>query len=144
MSQQPDTIITLLNQQQAQLDALLLLLSNELTALTQRDAAQLDLLVEQKSDLLQKIATLDQTLAQFPELASFRSQDWFIEQVTQMDKTLAACKQQTQINQQVVEQSQLTLQRLKNELLGAQGKSGLTYTSKGQPAVDNKGPGIKA
>ncbi|OYW91122.1 MAG: flagellar biosynthesis protein FlgN, partial [Alishewanella sp. 32-51-5] len=124
MSQQPDTIITLLNQQQAQLDALLLLLSNELTALTQRDAAQLDLLVEQKSDLLQKIATLDQTLAQFPELASFRSQDWFIEQVTQMDKTLAACKQQTQVNQQVVEQSQLTLQRLKNELLGAQGKSG--------------------
>lgn len=144
MSQQPDTIITLLNQQQAQLDALLLRLSNELTALTQRDPAQLDLLVEQKSDLLQKIAALDQTLAQLPELARFRNQDWFIEQVTKMDATLAACKQQTQVNQQVVEQSQLTLQRLKNELLGAQGKSGLTYTSKGQPAIENKGPGIKA
>ena len=49
MSQQPDNIITLLNQQQAQLDALLLLLSNELTALTQRDAVQLDVLVEQKT-----------------------------------------------------------------------------------------------
>ena len=125
-------------------DALLLLFSIEITALTQRDAVQLDVLVEQKSDLLQKIATLDQTLAELPELESVRGQDWFIQQLAQMDTTLAACKQQTQVNQQVVEQSQLTLQRLKNELLGAQGKSGLTYTSKGQPAVENKGPGIKA
>lgn len=144
MSQPQQTIITLLNQQQAQLDALLLLLSNELTALTQRDAEQLDQLVQQKDSLLQDIAKLDQTLAQQPELPHLKTQDWFLEQVTKLETTLAACKQQTQVNQQVADHSQLTLQRLKNELLGSRGKSGLTYTSKGQPAVENKGPGIKA
>lgn len=144
MKQPPENIITLLNQQLAQLDALLLLLSEELHALTQRDIELLDSLVEKKSILLEQISAVDQELATIPDMLNVRQQDWFTTSVAAIETKLENCKTQTQINQQVLEQSQVTLQRLKNELLSSKGKSGLTYTNKGQPAVENKGPGIKA
>lgn len=142
-TQQPE-LITLLKQQQAQLDALLLLLEAELDALVGRDTVRLDQLVTEKSLLLANISHLDQQLAQAPELPQATQATWFRTCVSEIEQKLAACKTQTAVNQKVLEQSQLTLQRFKNEILGAQGKSGLTYTSKGQPAVENKGLGIKA
>lgn len=144
MKQPSENIITLLNQQLAQLDAMLLLLSEELHALTQRDIELLDSLVKKKSILLEQISAVDQELATIPDMLNVRQQDWFTTSVAAIETKLENCKTQTQINQQVLEQSQVTLQRLKNELLSSKGKSGLTYTNKGQPAVENKGPGIKA
>lgn len=137
-------IITFLNQQQAQLDALLLLLQQELDALSGRDVEQLDLLTNQKALLLQQIQATDHALGQQSNLADYIDTDWFKQSVSNLDLQLEQCKAQTQVNQQVLDHSQLTLTRLKNELLSAKGKSGLTYTNKGKPAVDSKGSGIKA
>lgn len=144
MSDSQNFIISLLEQQLAQLDALLLLLTDELAALVARQVEQLDLVITQKNQLLQEIAALDNTLAQQSELSAIKHEAWFKEAIKLVDQKLADCKAQSAVNQQVLEQSQLTLQRYKNEILGARGKSGLTYTNKGQPAVENKGPGIKA
>jgi len=137
-------IITFLKQQQAQLDALLLLLQQELAALSGRDIEQLDLLTHQKTTLLAQIQATDQGLSQQTNLADYVDTAWFKESVSSLESLLEQCKAQTQVNQQVLDHSQLTLARLKNEILSAKGKSGLTYTNKGKPAVDNKGSGIKA
>lgn len=144
MSNTQNHIISLFEQQLAQLDALLLLLSDELAALVARDVEKLDLVVTNKTTLLEKIALTDKTIAQEPELSIVKEAHWFKEAILLVEQKLTEIKAQSAVNQQVLEQSQLTLQRYKNEILGARGKSGLTYTSKGQPAVENKGPGIKA
>ncbi|GGW63616.1 flagellar export chaperone FlgN [Alishewanella tabrizica] len=137
-------LLTLLNQQQAQLNALLLLLQQELNVLSSRDIDVLDELTQQKAQLLSQITDIDVAISQQPDLENHVKMDWFTSQVIALDSLLDACKSQTQVNQHVLEHSQLTLDRLKNELLASKGKSGLTYTNKGKPAVDNKGSGVKA
>lgn len=144
MNSSHDLIITVLTKQAAQLDALLLLLKNELSALSERQVETLEHVIAEKTALLTQISATDAELAAQPQLAAIKAEAWFVEQRTLLEQKLADCKAQTAVNQQALEQSQLILQRFKNELLGAKGKSGLTYTSKGQPAVENKGPGIKA
>ncbi|MBU1437724.1 MAG: flagellar protein FlgN, partial [Gammaproteobacteria bacterium] len=62
----------------------------------------------------------------------------------QLDELLEQCKEQNEVNRQSVEQSQLIVERFKHELLQNRGKSGLTYTAKGKPAIDSIGKGIKA
>ena len=144
MSQQPDTIITLLNQQQAQLDALLLLLRQELAALASRDIDSINSITIDKQSLLTEIQATDTNIAGSELLDTARNESWFKQQITELEAALAACKQQNDVNQLTLEQSQLTLQRLKTELLSARGKSGLTYSSKGKPTVNHMGKGIKA
>lgn len=139
-----DTIVTLLNQQQQHLDVLLSLLRQELAALANRDIDSLNQLISEKTTVLQQLHQADNALAQAPELDSCKQQDWFKQQVALLEQLLEQCKQQNDVNQLTLEQSQLTLARFKTELLASRGKAGLTYTSKGKPTVDNKGKGIKA
>ena len=139
-----DAIVTLLNQQQQHLDVLLSLLRQELAALASRDIDSLNQLTIEKTTLLQQVQDTDTALASQPQLEQCKQEDWFKQQIAQLDELLTQCKQQNDVNQQTLEQSQLTLARFKTELLSSRGKAGLTYTSKGKPAVDNKGKGIKA
>ena len=144
MNSATDVITALLNQQQQHLDVLLSLLRQELAALASRDISLLEALTQQKTDVLQQVQQLDEQLSLSPELESCKQQDWFKQQVATLDDLLEQCKRQNDINQQTLEQSQLTLARFKTELLSSRGKSGLTYTAKGKPAVESKGKGIKA
>ena len=144
MNSATDVITALLNQQQQHLDVLLSLLRQELAALANRDIDSLNQLISEKTTVLQQLHQSDNALAQAQELDSCKQQDWFKQQVALLDQLLEQCKQQNDINQLTLEQSQLTLARFKTELLASRGKSGLTYTNKGMPTVDNKGKGIKA
>ncbi|MEH8015948.1 flagellar protein FlgN [Rheinheimera muenzenbergensis] len=140
----PDSIASLLQLQQQHLDVLLSLLRQELAALANRDIDSLEQLTVEKVKLLELIQQTDNQLANTAELAQSKEQDDFKQQVAVLDALLAQCKQQNDVNQLTMEQSQLRLAQFKHELLSSRGKSGLTYTSKGQPAVDSKGKGIKA
>ncbi|HAW93161.1 MULTISPECIES: flagellar export chaperone FlgN [unclassified Arsukibacterium] len=144
MNSQFEPLNTLLQQQQAQLDALLLLLRQELAALASRDIEALNTLTLEKQQTLTEIQSTDASIAANEWLQAAREESWFKQQISQLEDSLASCKQQNDVNQITLEQSQLTLQRLKTELLSARGKSGLTYTNKGKPTVDNIGRGIKA
>lgn len=144
MTEAEQNILTLLTQQAAQLDALLLLLEKELVVLAARDVIALDELTAEKTSLLNLIQDTDLQLARHSALAEALDAPWFTTKANELKARLAQCKSQTEVNQQVLEQSQLTLDRLKNEILASRGKSGLTYTNKGKPAIDNKGGGIKA
>ncbi|WP_337841141.1 flagellar export chaperone FlgN [Rheinheimera sp.] len=139
-----DTIHHLLSSQQEQLELLLLLLQQEYSALGERQVEQLEMLLPEKQLCTDRIAELDRQFSQHEDLAQLKTQDWFHQQVAQLQSLLAECRQQTQVNQQIVEQSQVVIARLKSELLQSHGRSGLTYTAKGKPAIADKGPGIKA
>jgi len=144
MTAHADDITTLLNQQQQHLDVLLLLLRQELAALAARDIDSLEQLTAEKIKQLQLIQHTDQQLATHADIAVAKTQTWFSQQVHVLDSILAQCKQQNDVNQLTLEQSQLRLAQFKHELLSSRGKAGLTYTSKGQPAIDNMGKGVKA
>ena len=140
----PDSITALLQQQQQHLDVLLSLLRQELAALANRDIDTLEHITTEKISLLNQIQQIDKQLADAPELEQSKKQDDFKQYIVVLDNLLAQCKQQNDINQLTLEQSQLRLAQFKHELLSSRGKSGLTYTNKGRPAVDSKGKGVKA
>ncbi|MDR6983898.1 flagella synthesis protein FlgN [Rheinheimera pacifica] len=144
MTTASNDIIALLDQQKQLLDELLLSLRQEIAALASRDIAALENILTLKTTQLQQLQQNDALLAASADIAEQKQQAWFKQKVAELDAQLEECKRQNDINQQTLEQSQLTLARFKTELLASRGKSGLTYTSKGKPAVESKGKGIKA
>ena len=144
MTTASNDIIALLDQQEQLLDELLLSLRQEIAALASRDIAALENIITLKTTQLQQLQQNDALLAACAGIDEQKQQPWFKQKVAALDVKLEECKRQNDINQQTLEQSQLTLARFKTELLASRGKSGLTYTSKGKPAVDSKGKGIKA
>ncbi|SEI00001.1 flagella synthesis protein FlgN [Rheinheimera pacifica] len=144
MTTASNDIIALLDQQKQLLDELLLSLRQEIAALANRDIAALENILALKTTQLQQLQQNDALLAACADIAEQKQQAWFKQKVAELDAQLEECKRQNDINQQTLEQSQLTLARFKTELLASRGKSGLTYTSKGKPAVESKGKGIKA
>ena len=144
MTTTSNDIIALLDQQEQLLDELLLSLRQEIAALASRDIAALESIITLKTTQLQQLQQNDALLAACAGIDEQKQQPWFKQKVAALDVKLEECKRQNDINQQTLEQSQLTLARFKTELLASRGKSGLTYTSKGKPAVDSKGKGIKA
>ncbi len=137
-------IHSLLSMQQQQLQLLLSLLHAELAAISERQVEQLEHGCTAKLELLAKIQQTDQEIACLPQLAELKTQDWFRQSVTELDAILNECKSQNEVNRVTLEQSQLVIHRFKHELLQNRGKSGLTYTAKGKPAVDHMGKGFKA
>ncbi|QBL09924.1 flagellar protein FlgN [Rheinheimera sp. D18] len=139
-----DSVTTLLTKQHQHLDELMLLLRQELAALASRNINELEQISSAKYALLQQLEATDVELANITDLEQYKQQDWFKLEVEGLEQKLELCKQHNSVNQQTLEQSQLTLARFKTEILSSRGKSGLTYTNKGVPSVDSKGKGVKA
>lgn len=143
MTSQPP-VLSLLTQQQEHLDVLLLLLKQELSAISNRDIAALEENSTVKLRQLEQIQLLDQQIASHPDLPKLKTALPLISQVRSIDSVLLLCKEQNEINRLTLEQSQLKIERFKHELLQQRGKSGLTYNAKGKPSLDSVGKGIKA
>ncbi|MFC0050222.1 flagellar export chaperone FlgN [Rheinheimera tilapiae] len=143
MTSQPP-VLSLLTQQQEHLDVLLLLLKQELSAISNRDIAALEENSTVKLRQLEQIQLLDQQIASHPDLPQLKTALPLISQVRSIDSVLLLCKEQNEINRLTLEQSQLKIERFKHELLQQRGKSGLTYNAKGKPSLDSVGKGIKA
>jgi flagella synthesis protein FlgN len=141
-SQSP--VLSLLTQQQEHLGVLLLLLKQELSAISQRNITELENNSADKLKVLEKIQLLDEQIATHPQLFQYKADPIFRKLVAEIDGILLRCKEQNEINKLTLEQSQLVIERFKHELLQQRGKSGLTYNAKGKPALDSIGKGIKA
>ncbi len=137
-------VLSLLTQQQEHLGVLLLLLKQELNAISQRNITDLEINSADKLKQLEKIQLLDQQIASHPQLPQYKADIGFRKLVADIDEVLLRCKEQNEINRVTLEQSQLVIERFKHELLQQRGKSGLTYNAKGKPALDSVGKGIKA
>lgn len=140
----PSLVLSLLDKQQEHLKVLLLLLKSELAAIAERDVEKLDQGCIVKVQQLELIQQLDQQIAELPQITELKTQSWFSDAVKRLDDLLNQCKEQNEVNRQSVEQSQLVVERFKHEILQNRGKSGLTYTAKGKPAIDSIGKGVKA
>lgn len=138
MSNAYSSILTLLNEQEQQLDVLLLLLHKELDAIRSRDVEALKTNTDEKIQILDLVQATDEQLTASPELDAAKQQDWFKQQLQRLEDKLAQCKFQNQVNSQSVEQSQLVIERFKTELLQSRGRAGLTYTNKGKAAQVDK------
>ncbi len=143
MNSQPP-VLSLLTQQQEHLEVLLLLLKQELSAISNRDIAALEENSSVKLQRLEQIQQLDQQIARHPQLPQLKTSQPLISQIHSIDSVLLLCKEQNEINRLTLEQSQLKIERFKHELLQQRGKSGLTYNAKGKPSLDSVGKGIKA
>lgn len=140
----PSLILSLLDRQQEHLKVLLSLLKSELAAISERNVENLDQGCLLKVQQLELIQQLDQEISELPQITELKTQPWFSDAVKQLDELLNQCKEQNEINRQSVEQSQLVVERFKHEILQNRGKSGLTYTAKGKPAIESIGKGVKA
>ena len=138
-------LIPLLEQQKQQLDDLIVLLESELHLISTRDAETLTSVINEKSDLLEKIANLDKTIE-----ATYNAEESALEDTNvndlfdQINHSLAQCKFRTEINQKAVEQGQLRLEHLRTLLLEARTKETMTYDKSGKPKGGLSGKGVSA
>ncbi|TRY30903.1 flagellar protein FlgN [Aliiglaciecola sp. M165] len=138
-------LISLLETQKEQLDSLAGMLESELHLISTRDAEALTRVLQDKTDLLDKISVTDQTLkTTFERQNDPMSNDDVAGLFEQINHSLAQCKFRTEINQKAVEQGQLRLEHLRSLLLESRAKETMTYDKSGKPKGGTAGKGISA
>ena len=133
-----------LQQQLQQLQQLEVVLANEKEILTKSDPEQLLLITEQKNDLLVAIQALDDQIGQSVQFRQNKAQGMFEQPLAEIEACLQRCKEQNIINGQIVQHSQLAVERMKTSLLQNHNKSSLTYDNKGKTSGGLSSLGIKA
>lgn len=136
-------LITLLEKQKEQLDALTLLLESELHLISTRDAESLTSVINEKSDLLEAISTTDKSIEkEVNKQPSVVDESAVTNLFDEINQSLSQCKFRTEINQKAVEQGQLRLQHLRTLLLESRAKESMTYDKSGKPKGGTTGKGV--
>jgi len=126
-----------------QLSTLVALLEKELQLISSRDAESLMKVLDEKTQLLTSIQTLDSDIER--TLAGSASLSQYDEDLMEQAKRLLDdCKHRTQVNQKAVEQGQLRLTHLRNLMMEVRAKESLTYDKKGKPKGGTLGSGVSA
>ena len=134
----------LLTQQIYNLHALEQLLAKEKEILQHQDPNALNQVTTQKNDLLMAIQSFDEQMGQNPQFLQDKATGVFQQELNEIEHILTRCKEQNQINGQIIQQSQLAVERMKNSLLDNHSKSSLTYDNKGKKSGGLSSLGIKA
>ena len=120
------------------------LLTVEKDVLLKLDPAALISVTEQKNTLLRSIQELDEQNAQNQLLKSEISSGMYKNELAEIEAILLRCKDKNHVNGQVVQQSSLAAERMKNSLLENHNRSSMTYDSKGKKSGGLSSLGIKA
>ncbi|NTS75409.1 flagellar protein FlgN [Catenovulum sp. SM1970] len=136
--------IELIEQQIDNLDQFNNLLIEELDAFKARQAEQILTLAEKKASLLDAIKNQDQAIASLPDLDSLKQDPEFKQAVEKCDEYLSALKQQTAINERVIQTSLNNVSQLKQSMLTIKSANSMTYTKSGKATASTLGKGIKA
>lgn len=139
-----DKISSLLTRQEMELTNLNGLLCNELEILKNRDLSVLEQASADKEALLTKINLLDKEISHYTSLEQLKEEPTHSEQVTRIISLLHECKQQNEVNGQIINNSQIAINRFKNMLQKSISNNTMTYDSKGKTSISNKSIGIKA
>ena len=138
------TITPLLNNQEAELTKLYSLLSNELEILKKRELSILEQAATEKEAVLTKINLLDKEISHYVSLDALLEDDSHKEQVSRIINLLHDCKQQNEVNGQIINNSQIAINRFKNMLQKSISNNTMTYDNKGKTSISNSSLGIKA
>ena len=133
-----------LQQQLQQLQQLLLILEQEKEILIKSDPEQLTSISLVKNELLLAIQTLDKQIEQSVKFRQGKAKGLFDDILSQVEDCLLKCKDQNQINGQIIEQSQLAVERMKTTLLQNHNRSSLTYDNKGKTSGGLSSLDVKA
>ncbi|WP_310733167.1 flagellar export chaperone FlgN [Colwellia sp. MB02u-10] len=134
----------LVSQQLSQLTQLETLLDTEKDVLQQQNPDALIHLTADKNDLLLAIKRIDNAIGQSFEFKQEKLAGKFTSLLSDIEAILVRCKKQNQINGLIIQQSQLSVERMKTSLLENHNKSSMTYNSKGKTSGGLSSLGIKA
>jgi len=139
-----NTITSLLNNQEAELNKLHAVLCTELEILKNRELSILEQASADKEAILNKINLLDKEISHYTSLDVLQEDENHSEQVSRIINLLHECKKQNEINGQIINNSQIAINRFKNMLQKSISNNTMTYDSKGKTSISNKSIGIKA
>jgi flagella synthesis protein FlgN len=134
----------LIAQQLQNLQQLENLLVLEKAVLQKQDPEDLISLTQQKNTLLQTIQKLDEKNAQDPVFKHEIESGIHQKKIDEIEAILIRCKNKNLVNGQVIQQSSLAAERMKNSLLESHNRSSMTYNSKGKKSGGLSSLGIKA
>ena len=138
------TITPLLNNQEAELTKLHSLLCNELEILKNRELSILEQASAEKEAILTKVNLLDKEISHYASLDDLQHDEAHSEQVARIISLLHDCKQQNEVNGQIINNSQIAINRFKNMLQKSISNNTMTYDNKGKTSISNSSIGIKA
>ncbi|ALO34254.1 flagellar biosynthesis protein FlgN [Colwellia sp. MT41] len=134
----------LLTQQHQQLTALGQIISNEKQILQQHDPQALLTISQEKNTQLVAIQQLDQKISQHQGFAQDKAAGKLTQQLAEITVLLKSCQQKNLVNGQIIQQSQLAVERMKTSLLESHNKNAITYNSKGKKSAGLSSIGLKA
>ena len=134
----------LLAQQHQQLTALAQVIANEKQILQQHDPQALLVISQEKNTLLLAIQKLDQEIGKNQSFAQDKAAGKLTKPLAEITELLTHCQQQNLVNGQIIQQSQLAVERMKTSLLENHNKSAITYDSKGKKSAGLSSLGLKA
>jgi len=137
-------ITLLLNNQEAELTKLHSLLCNELEILKNRELSILEQASAEKEAILNKVNLLDQEISQSTSLELLQQDANHSEQVSRIINLLRDCKKQNEVNGQIINNSQIAINRFKGMLQKSISNNTMTYDSKGKTSISNRSIGLKA
>ena len=126
------------------LEQLATLLEQEKDILQQQTPEALIAVTEQKNQLLLSIEQLDKALNSNTDFINERQQGLHQDALNTCKQLLERCKEQNQINGEIIQQSQLAVERMKTTLLENHNRSAMTYDSKGKKSAGLSSLGLKA
>ena len=135
------SLAELLTQQKTQLELLLEITQQELELIVQRKALALPPLAARKQTLLSQIQSTDAELAGHPERERLSGD--YQPQVASLRQLVEQCQKQSQVAEQLLEQSLNGVRQLANILSRLHERQSVTYDQKGHTKGINKGAGFK-
>ena len=135
------SLAALLTQQKSQLELLLEITQQELELIVKRKALELPPLAQNKQALLTQIQTTDAELANHPERERLTGD--YQPQVSSLRQLVEHCQEQSQVAEQLLEQSLNGVRQLANILSRLHERQSVTYDQKGHTKGINKGAGFK-
>jgi flagella synthesis protein FlgN len=134
----------LLAQQHQQLTLLNQVITSEKQILQQHDPEALLRISQEKNTLLLAIQQLDQEIGKNQPFAQDKAAGKLTLPLLEITELLTQCQQQNLINGQIIQQSQLAVERMKTSLLESHNKNAITYNSKGKKSAGLSSLGLKA
>jgi flagella synthesis protein FlgN len=125
-------VLELLNQQNNQLGELIRLLKDEYEILQNNDPVKLIEVNKSKNELLAQIDSTDKLLASNAQFVEDKNNGVYETQLKTIENSLVDCKNLNQVNGEIIQKSQLSVERMRTTLLENHTRSSLTYDNKGK------------
>jgi len=134
----------LLAKQHQQLTLLAQNIADEKQILQQHEPQALLTISQEKNTLLLAIQQLDQEIGQNQAFAQEKTAGKLTQELEKITELLHYCQQKNLVNGQIIQQSQLAVERMKTSLLESHNKNAITYDKKGKKSAGLSSLGLKA